>query len=466
MSRLWTLTEAEATAEEIKDKAGEADEGWHFPRPAIKSIQLKANAYFQYFVFPGVTRFKDATFTGNATFEHATFSGDAWFDSATFKRGAEFESATFKGNASFESVTFTGNAQFPHTSFIGKAAFSSAKFHGAADFENAVLNTSEINYALFKTKSYYSDLAIRAERYLLGGTIHDTSFNDCCFEECVSFENTNFFGGADFSRSSFKKSTKFDGAKFLYDADFHEISAAGPFSLSEATFWGGVPNFLYAEFAKLVLLDNVWVSDKVTYSNYNTASAKYRVLKRLAIQSDDHRSEQFFFRGELRGRRNGEDAPVFWSVLYQVFSDFGHSTLRPILWLAALGLLSSWFYLGEAAPADVSAAAHIQVRLLSQLPFLGLRPASLPPLACIDGSAGDPVAAASLLAAKKSSVFASFDSAEKSTQIYACLYGFDERTKTAIVPDAVVIWGIGQTVVSAALLFLFLLALRNQFKIK
>jgi hypothetical protein len=171
---VFLAAEAEATAEEIKDKAGEADEGWHFPRPAIKSIQLKANAYFQYFVFPGVTRFKDATFTGNATFEHATFSGDAWFDSATFKRGAEFESATFKGNASFESVTFTGNAQFPHTSFIGKAAFSSAKFHGAADFENAVLNTSEINYALFKTKSYYSDLAIRAERYLLGGTIHET----------------------------------------------------------------------------------------------------------------------------------------------------------------------------------------------------------------------------------------------------------------------------------------------------
>jgi hypothetical protein len=35
-----------------------------------------------------------------------------------------------------------------------------------------------------------------------------------------------------------------------------------------------------------------------------------------------------------------------------------------------------------------------------------------------------------------------------------------------VVPDDVVLWGIGQTVVSAALLFLFLLALRNQFKIK
>ncbi|MGO9546894.1 MAG: hypothetical protein ACLPPF_19125 [Rhodomicrobium sp.] len=63
-------------------------------------------------------------------------------------------------------------------------------------------------------------------------------------------------------------------------------------------------------------------------------------------------------------------------------------------------------------------------------------------------------------------MFGAFDST-KSTQIYACLYGFDANVKPALaVPDAVVLWGIGQTAVSAALLFLFLLALRNQFKIK
>ncbi|MGO9170656.1 MAG: hypothetical protein ACLP7P_01630 [Rhodomicrobium sp.] len=82
-----------------------------------------------------------------------------------------------------------------------------------------------------------------------------------------------------------------------------------------------------------------------------------------------------------------------------------------------------------------------------------------------DGSAGDPVAAAALLAVRQSSVFGAFDST-KSTQIYACLYGFDANLKAPVVPDAVVLWGIGQTAVSAALLFLFLLALRNQFKIK
>ena len=74
------------------------------------------------------------------------------------------------------------------------------------------------------------------------------------------------------------------------------------------------------------------------------------------------------------------------------------------------------------------------------------------------------MAAALQLALRKASVIGAFDSTENAP-IYACLYGVDETLAVPVVPGAVGLWGIVQTALSAGL-FLFLLALRNQFKIE
>ena len=196
-----------------------------------------------------------------------------------------------------------------------------------------------------------------------------------------------------------------------------------------------MPYFLSAKFAEPVLLVNAKLSARVEpggifrsimfgavlwfFGRLDPAlSAKYRALKRLAIQSDDHRNEQIFFRGELRARRYREDQPwhpAFWfGVLYEVTSNFGYSILLPVLWLIALNLMSSSFYLGQSVPTNVSPRAYFQALLLSDLPdsvhsaIPASRPTALPPLACKDG-AGDPVTAAALLAIKKSLVFVPFD---------------------------------------------------------
>jgi hypothetical protein len=199
---------------------------------------------------------------------------------------------------------------------------------------------------------------------------------------------------------------------------------------------------------------------------------KYRTLKRLAALGGDRASERFFFHSEMRARRYREDKPwhpAFWlGIAYELLSGFGHSVFRPILWLVALTLLSSWFYLAQHTGKEVSPRAELQERIVALLPdrLVALLPAAQPrpPLACKHGNGG-PAAAASLLAIRQGSVLGALDSL-KSAQIYACLYGQDSESKAPVIPDAVMLWGIGQTVLSAALWFLFLLALRNRFKIE
>jgi hypothetical protein len=64
-------------------------------------------------------------------------------------------------------------------------------------------------------------------------------------------------------------------------------------------------------------------------------------------------------------------------------------------------------------------------------------------------------------------LFLGLGSADKLNQYYACLYGVvSERPFIANIPDAVVIISMAQTAISAVLIFLFLLAVRNHFRIK
>ena len=455
--------------EGTQETAGEHSKEDGSGEPPVKSIQLEGNgADFSGFVFPGTATFESATFSGYATFESATFSGDARFASTTFAGNATFASATFE-SATFESATFSGRARFESATFTGPASFESATFTGNANFKSATFNGN----ARFESATFTGP----------------ASFDSATFSGDASFKSTTFSGNARFESATFTGNARFESARFRSEANFIAINSQRAFRLIDARFQWRVPDFLSAKFAEPVLLDNVQLAAGIEpggllrsifgglllwiTGGFDAAlSAKYRALKRLAIQSDDHRNEQIFFRGELRGRRYNEDKPwhpAFWvGILYEVASDFGRSILRPILLLFALSLVSSWFYLGRHTLADVSPRAQLQARFLSHLPdrtgalFAAAQPAQA--LSCKQGK-GDPAAAAVLLAIRQSSVIGALDSS-KNAQIYTCLYGTDGDPKAPVVPGAVVLWGIGQTLLSAALWFLFLLALRNQFKIK
>lgn len=110
-------------------------------------------------------------------------------------------------------------------------------------------------------------------------------------------------------------------------------------------------------------------------------------------------------------------------------------------------------------------SAHLE---FSDLEFSGWGSAkafsTIPPLSCVSETASSPVMAAIYLSVNNGLVISGLGRSEKLMQSYACLYGKNELDP--IMPDAVVFVGIAQTILSAVLIFLFLLALRNYFRIK
>ncbi len=364
-------------------------------------------ADFSSFLFPRSARFDEATFQQDAGFYSATFSGYAGFYSATFSGYARFYSATFSGDARFDSATFSGNAGFDSATFSGDARFAQAKFGGY------------------------------------------TSFAEATFDRLANF-------------SAAQGERRFT----LCGAQFDEV-----------------PDFIQAHFAEAPRLDNshirpgfieprrFWDRLFTRVKEDADRSARYRALKRLAIDGHDHVREQEYFAGELRSlrgspdrllpnplnwfRRNkaGNRRPVwpggarYWFGLgYQLLSDFGRSMLRPLGWWGLSVAGFAWAYLARAKFTD----------------------------GCAVGD-GTPWSAALGLSIRKALPFAGIASSEKLNQIYACLYGIHGESVrlavlpdrfTPVIPDAVDYLGMLQLVFSILLLFLFLLAVRSHFRIR
>ena len=317
--------------------------------------------------------------------------------------------------ADFSGYKFTSEVDFRNFHFPGDASFNFAEFRSYAMFENA-----EFHYEA---------------TFLL-----PTSFHSVEFEDTAQFLQCSFESGVYFGDSSFKK--------FV---NFKAVSGKGLFSLNNVKF-SNVPDFTEAHFEEAPQFDDVGLKpERFKKSQMHETSpslpSRWRALRRLAIQAHDHERELQFFKGEIIARRGTEDklthARYWFGQLYQLLSDFGRSMGLPLLWLGISLLLFAIFYACQG-PIDWN---QLLIKHVS----------------CIDGS-GESRIAAFGVSIINAFPFAAISSSDLLNQYYACLYGIQESAP--IIPYLVTFASVIQFFVSAVLLFLFLLAVRNHFRIR
>ena len=125
----------------------------------------------------------------------------------------------------------------------------------------------------------------------------------------------------------------------------------------------------------------------------------------------------------------------------------------------------------------LSVLLRLQFRTPALPPPQGLAPWPAepppPPLHCLAGKR-EPWADAFFLSAKKGLLFLGLDQSEVLNQMHACLFGVDANIEAGrvggevvpVIPVRIGVLSLVQTVLSAALIFLFLMAVRNMFKIR
>lgn len=415
---------------------------------------FKTDVNFTRFSFPGDAVFESAKFSKKVYFDETEFFGRANFSKAIISGSCNFTNAKFKDTAEFWEATFMYDVVFPGVQFLNGASFNQAKFEGEAHFPRA---------------NFKGNISFRQAKFLdivvfLNVAFSDRAdFQDVTFMRLAQFSNAKFLDNATFHQGVFKGPAYFRESLFKESAEFKAIKGKGSFSLYNVQF-NHVPDFSEAHFEEAPLFDNVNLEPErfrgISAQESDTnLSARWRALKRLAIQGYDHERELQFFKGEVIARRRTQDKwrhAQFWvGWLYQILSDFGRSIVRPILCLVISLLAFTIFYLSH-----------------SQYTFQQLFCESS---TCMVSSRY-PLIAALALSVHNAVPFATRGSSVQLEQIYLCLYGTQKdmllvqdglpKNFIPIIPYEVAFAGVFQFFVSAVLIFLLVLALRNHFRIR
>jgi uncharacterized protein YjbI with pentapeptide repeats len=467
-------------------------------------------ADFSGLAMPGEARFDEAMFACSFSLSSATLYGNAHFDGCHFKDGAVFESTRFLGQVYYNVATFDGYPVFAEAKFRSIANFYKVTIHGDAIFNKATFMYLGMNEARFGQRSSFRDA--RFDGFARFQKVHfegDAPFVGAVFKRGVHLSRCTFEAASFFSRVEFFGAIDLGGSTLFGPADFQGTKCEGSFDMAGATFHE-VPNFIQATFAEAPRLDNVIIQRRVRRNNLDDdLPARWRALKRLALQGHDHIREQEYFAEEVKALRGSPDKPLpnplnwfkkntdglrkpvwpgggrYWlGRLYQWLSDFGRSVARPLLWWTFLSLVLACVYLWQhfAASAETGTAyaggpvEWVWSRTVHLLRLTGSSETpgdvALSPISCIRGE-GNPLLDALGLSLNKALPLSGIGSPEKLNQIYACLYGIHGGARgalperfTPVIPDLVYYLGMVQTLFSLVLIFLFLLALRNHFRIR
>ena len=444
---------------------------------------------FSGFIFPGLAWFDTTKFDGRAKFVAAKFLANAWFGRSTFVEETSFEEAMFDAEAWFSNVIFTTEASFSQTRFAGKAHFNNSKFMASA--------------------------------WLVGAKLKGTAdFSDSIFNDWAAFDSTAFAGDVQYNQVTYNSFVSYQDAIFQKAASFQAIRSERAFTLAGATF-RDVPDFIQAHFAEAPRVDNLhfrrpvadpgnfWVRSKARVKRLvqgnETHPARYRALKRLAIQGHDHESEMQFFAGEITSARRVDDFPVPWRVwspeawagalrwwfgwIYQLTSNFGRSLVRPFaLWVFTIAL-GTIYFLGQTP--DVARERELAIKAgapsglitfgtYSMLAWSRDQPcyAGLPDknekgellvtgLAAPVRAQTNAATEAVHLAFRNAFIFLDGGS-DAAHRTFGCLYGIERYgdNPVAIVPSSVTFASMLQKAFSGLLIFLFGLAVRNMLRMK
>lgn len=425
------------------------------------------------FIFPGEARFTGSKFKQSITFNNANFKKLANFRHCIFCNNANFNDAEYEHDTDFSYVEFYGNTNFNRTKFKHISHFNNMKFHGEIIF----FKEAEFNIVGFHNSKFLRNVSFENANFL------EVGFEEVEFGNVVNFDYAEF-REANFNQSLFKGYSTFYKVIFSEYTTFASIKGEGFFSLDSAEF-KTVPNFEQAHFLEAPNLDTTifpvvstfrWRRKK--FESSNRIPYYWRSLKRLALQGHNHKQEIFFFANEIISLRDEQKAyPIFtnlftkhsiwqgfdlyWAGLaYQIFSDFGRSTLRPLFWLIIFAIISAVFYLSQHLTKNNPNSTFIHW-------FIGTEEtSSQKELSCICNSSDDhPVYAAFNLSIRSGLTFLGLGRSDKLLQSYTCLYGEGQQGQPEI-PYEVEFISIIQAIISGVLFFLLLLALRNFFRIK
>lgn len=340
----WMISKHQEESKEWKDEA-KVDftghnfdiarfSGFIFPDRVLFNNAEFNEAHFDYAKFEGYeTWFTGAVFYGESNFDRAVFESYVYFNQSQFKQFVKFEKTQFKNlHAYFQDVVFEDFTTFESASFWAYANFQGAKFLDWAFFRGTTFGGSvEFDGCVFEGPIHFWNVIFEC----------DARFDAVQVNSSFTLSRSRFHEVPDFQQTTFVHPPRLDDIEFPKHSFFSKCKS---FFEGDSDLWRRW-RVLFGVFNDSRAKEGRWKATLVTSKYFFTGElesnediGRWRALKRLAVRGNDHMSEQLFFRGELLARRGVTDrcwhASFWFGIFYQIFSDFGRSLVRPLVWWA------------------------------------------------------------------------------------------------------------------------------------
>lgn len=410
---------------------------------------------FDGFIFPCEANFENTRF-------RAPRNDDAE-DAQSSRYAASFSGVTFHGPARFGGARFEISVFFdrPERKEQGRiVAGAPTVFHADAWFGGA---SFEGEYSFFKDvefKGPFRGRSLKSTRIL---EFDSARFCDLVWMpqasngEVLSFNRCRFDGDVIWGALTTKGAFILGTAVFAEPPDLTEATLAQPPRLDDVvipiqTLWQSLLGASWPEkWTRQAALERDYA-----YKDWDKDHpAFYRALRLQANRGGHYEREQYFFVGEVRAQRWTRDrlnspigaARLVIGVIYDVLAELGFSIFRPL----------AFFLLLTVASVGVHYAGHLAAA----------REAGVE--GCLDGAPGEPLFAAGVIAWSNAIPLKNALSPIAQASL-DCLHAADGRSFARSTPSAAAlplyVWTVFQSTFSAVLLFLFLLAVRNHFRIR
>ena len=340
------------------------------------------HANFRRAIFKDITDFKNSKIEGISNFDSAEFNGRAIFEDTSllkanfrrvkFKDIADFKNSKIEGNANFYSAEFSSQSIFSNTT-LEKANFENTKFKEKSDFTNAI----------FRGRAVFDNIESKNDMHFTGAKFEGPAhFNGASFSKDTGFMFARFSDISAFINAKFGERNIFMNTKFGDNANFDLIEASQShmfsfkgasfdsiFSISSEEKIGCVIDFVDTQAKYNLYLGDIscvfhrerkdltnhrWLSCIFKYllCGFQVAKdihdiSRLRKLKKIAQEEKDHLRALDYRVQEMQAKR-WHDSPtektLFLSKLlkatpefiFWLFSNYGRSIARPIIWLLLL----------------------------------------------------------------------------------------------------------------------------------
>ena len=410
---------------------------------------FKEKVVFDFVIFSNDIRLDKITFNRGASFISTTFLKQAWFVEAKFIQSGVFIGAIFYDYVSFDSAVFTLGATFLDVRFFSPAWFKNTIFEWDARFDKAIFKESAL-------------------------------FNNVTFNTIAGFSKATFSSKETcFIKTHFKSESWFQEAKFLEASSFEnaEFDNVGHFEKARFNFASSkIPSFRGCQIGKTRLE----FSDDTNFTQNDFSEEAIKNISFLKRLSDEHgQLDQAlnFNAMELHAKRKLALEPltyippdrlifdgVWWETLptglYGYLSNYGRSFTRPLVALIILAIMTWIIVIAHAIYNSPPPCKNKQQSWLEDLvrdgaPCFINSNDSIKPQLHLSG-----YRAAFEYSVYRTSNLVDFTDADKQTQaVTQRLFG------SQIEPMWMRVYGIFKAILSAILLFLTALGLRNKYRI-